>query len=68
MVDDGINGLLVAPRNAMELAEAIERLIHDDALRYRMGEASRRKAIEEFDVRKVVAQYMPLYEEKPRVP
>jgi len=63
VVQPGHNGLLVPPKNAEALAGAIDQLLTDAALRARMGEASRRIAVEEFDTRKVVAQYLPLYEE-----
>ena len=62
VVEEGVNGHLVPPRNVPALAEAIDRLIGDATLRRRFGEASRRKALEEFDIDKVVDQYLPLYE------
>jgi phosphatidylinositol alpha-1,6-mannosyltransferase len=40
-VNDGVTGLLVPPHRPAQLAAAFERLIHDDALRHRMGEAGR---------------------------
>ncbi len=59
-VRDGVHGLLVQPGDVSELAGAIERIVMDDALRARMGEASRR-AVEPLNVelyaRKIVAIY-----------
>lgn len=37
-IEDGVNGLLVAPADVTQLAGAIARLLSDDALRHRMGE------------------------------
>ena len=61
VVDDGVNGFLVPPKNSKELARAIDRLIEDKALREKFGKASRKKAIEEFDIEKIIKQYLPLY-------
>lgn len=61
VVRDGENGLLVPVRNAQSLAEAIERLIRDPALRERMGRASRAIAVQEFDEQKITAQWLDLY-------
>lgn len=40
-VNDGVTGFLVPPNRPGQLAAAFERLIHDEALRHRMGEAGR---------------------------
>ncbi|MGA2015743.1 MAG: glycosyltransferase family 4 protein [Opitutaceae bacterium] len=40
-VRDGVTGLLVTPERPAELAAAFERLIHDAALRKRLGDAGR---------------------------
>jgi len=37
LVHDESNGLLVAPNNAKELSQALERLLKDDSLRFRLG-------------------------------
>src|SRR2546423_244617 len=50
LVEDGTEGLLVAPGRADELAAAIARLARDPDLRVQMGEAGRRKVEMEFDV------------------
>lgn len=52
-VIDGINGFLVPPWNADALAEKIIFLIKNPTLVIRMGEQSRRIAVERFDARKV---------------
>ena len=50
VVDDEVSGLLVAPANSSELADAIARLLNDPALRLRMGAEGRRIATSRFDV------------------
>jgi glycosyltransferase involved in cell wall biosynthesis len=56
MVLDGETGLLVAPHDDVAIAEALERLLGDDALRARMGGAARARAHERFDARKTTAE------------
>jgi glycosyltransferase involved in cell wall biosynthesis/ribosomal protein S18 acetylase RimI-like enzyme len=55
VVRDGVEGLLVPPRNPARLAEGIEALLEDPAVRERMGRASRARAEERFDERRVAA-------------
>lgn len=50
---EGVTGLLVPPKSAAELAGALARLLADDALRQRMGEAAATRALGDFDTRKV---------------
>jgi len=40
-VADGVTGLLVPPNRPAQLAAAFERLIHDETLRHRLGDAGR---------------------------
>jgi glycosyltransferase involved in cell wall biosynthesis len=47
-VDDGVNGLLVPPRDVAALRAAIERLLADADLRERLGRAAREKALREW--------------------
>lgn len=52
------NGLLVAPRDADSLFEAMLRFVRQPHLASRMGAASRRLAEEKFDVRQVNAEML----------
>ena len=38
LVRDGVNGLLIPPNDAERLAQALERLFHDEMLRKNLGE------------------------------
>jgi glycosyltransferase involved in cell wall biosynthesis len=60
-VKDGENGILVAPRDARSLAEALETLIRDKALRSRLGLKSRQLAEAEFGTARVSEATLALY-------
>lgn len=62
VVDDGINGFLVPIKDSQKLAEKIEILINNKDLRIKMGKKALEKAQNEFDVNKIVNQYMEYYE------
>ena len=53
-------GFLVPPMTAAPLAAALRRLTEDAALRARMGEAGRRRALDLYDEAKVVARTLDL--------
>ena len=53
VVEDGVNGFLVPPRDAGEIAHAMVKLIEESGLIKRLGKASRHMAMEVFDVRRV---------------
>ena len=61
VVEDGVNGLLVPPRNPGALAEAIERLLDDPALRSRYGTMGRRKAEQQYDDNVIAERYLDEY-------
>jgi rhamnosyl/mannosyltransferase len=58
---DEVTGLLVEPGNEPALAQALNRLLGDPALRGRLGEAGRRRVAEEFSVRQMVDKTVALY-------
>lgn len=67
IVAHGINGLLVPPKDAPALANALRQLCQNPATRQRMGQASRAKALAEFDERIVFEQTRAVYDElKPK--
>jgi glycosyltransferase involved in cell wall biosynthesis len=53
---DGGAGLLVPERDAVALADALERVLTDDGLRARLAAAGRRRVEERFDVELVAAE------------
>jgi glycosyltransferase involved in cell wall biosynthesis len=57
------DGLLVPVRDGVALADGIERLVRDMALRQRLGRAARKKAMAEFDERIVISRTMDVYRE-----
>lgn len=60
-IEPGITGLLVPPRDAVVLADALQRLIEDGNLRRRMGHAARELAEREFCIKKIVAAHLDTY-------
>jgi glycosyltransferase involved in cell wall biosynthesis len=60
---DGIEGLLVPPRDAPRLATALLGLLRDPELRVRMGSAARARVEERFDERRVTDVVVGSYEE-----
>ncbi len=58
-----VDGLLVPVKDGVALADAIERLVRDPALRHTLGAAAREKAVAQFDERIVVARTLDVYAE-----
>ena len=63
MVEDGVTGLLVPPRDAEALAGAIETLLSDPQRRRRMGEAGRARAQRHYSVDRVMPRLEAIYRE-----
>jgi glycosyltransferase involved in cell wall biosynthesis len=61
VVEHDLNGLLVPPKNALALADAIRRLCDDSKLRDRMGKAGRDKVAAEFGQQRVFDETMVAY-------
>ena len=62
IVVDGVTGFLVPAEDVDALTAALRTLILDPDLRSRMGEEGRARAIAEFGLDRMVAQYEALYE------
>jgi len=61
VVEDGITGLVVPPRDPVSAAAAIEKLILDPSLRKRMGDAGRMRVCRCYDWRDNVDQMVAHY-------
>lgn len=61
VVTDGENGLLVPARDAVAVADALERLLTDRPLRLRMGSAGRERAEREWAAPVVMGKMLRLY-------
>ncbi|MGI8330305.1 glycosyltransferase [Actinomadura scrupuli] len=60
VVQDGVTGLLTAPRSA-ELADRVTRLLRDEPLRLRMGRDARTRTTERFGADRLVRDMHELY-------
>jgi glycosyltransferase involved in cell wall biosynthesis len=60
IIDDGINGLLFPPGNAVALSEKLETLIENGNLKKTIAENAVRRA-EMFDIKKMIEMYRKLY-------
>jgi glycosyltransferase involved in cell wall biosynthesis len=62
-VVDGDTGLLVAPRDVSALTGALERLVGDEDLRRRLGEAGRRRVEAHFSANAMTRRILEIYAE-----
>lgn len=62
LVEDGVTGFLVPPGDAEALAQRINTLAADPALRRRMGQKGRQKVIQEFDITTESARIAALFQ------
>jgi glycosyltransferase involved in cell wall biosynthesis len=63
IVEDGVNGLLIPPRNSAALAEAIAHLDRNRAQCRVLGDASRRKVLQDFDEKTILRMTLNVYRE-----
>ena len=61
IITNEVNGILVPPADERALADAIKRLLLDEDLRKRLGEAGKRRA-EDFSIDKIIKQYEDVIE------
>jgi phosphatidyl-myo-inositol dimannoside synthase len=59
-VVDGETGFVVEPRDVTAVRDALVRLIVDDGLRRTMGDAARRRVVDEFRYEDIVRRLVPL--------
>jgi rhamnosyl/mannosyltransferase len=65
VVQDGVTGLVVPPRNPGALAGAIRQLLTDPDARWRMGQRGQQRARQEFSQQRMVQGVMDLYQAIP---
>ena len=61
IVEDGVSGLLIPPRNAEAIAEAVIHILAQPEVARKMGEAGRKRVLEQFTPQKVVGQIEEIY-------
>lgn len=61
LVEDGKTGFVIKPGSLDELIERLETLIRNENLRIKMGEISRRRFLEKFEIRKSNEQLLKVY-------
>jgi colanic acid/amylovoran biosynthesis glycosyltransferase len=61
LVEDGVSGMLVPPRDEEALAQAIMRLIEDKELRDKFGHNARKRVEERFDISKNIGEFVALF-------
>jgi glycosyltransferase involved in cell wall biosynthesis len=61
LIDDGVHGLLVPPRDPKALGTALQRLLDDPALAARLGAAARQRVRTEFTIERTLAATDAVY-------
>lgn len=64
IVEDGVTGLLVAPRDHRAMADAIVQLLDDPARRTQMGAAGRARVVSAFSVEALVHRTVRVYTQR----
>lgn len=59
---DGMEGLLVAPKNPLALAQAVKRLVDDPGYARSLGINARVKVVQDFSVRRMITETIKVYE------
>lgn len=62
LIEDGKSGLLVPPKDAVALADALAQLLDDSDLRTQLGRAGRAKVVAEYEINKNTAQLAALFQ------
>jgi glycosyltransferase involved in cell wall biosynthesis len=67
MVANGVNGLLVAPGDAAQLAQALQIVAGDPGLRAAMGQANYQRAVQHYSVDRMADRLFAVYRKTARV-
>ena len=60
IIEEGRTGLMVTPSDAADLARKLEMMVQDAGLRIRLAEAGRKLALERYDYRAQVGEFLSL--------
>jgi L-malate glycosyltransferase len=63
LIEDGIHGLLVRPGSAMELCEAMVKMLDDDTNRQEFEKQAQQRVLAEFGPQEELAAYWEIYQE-----
>lgn len=63
IITDGVDGLLVPPASPEALADAVTRVVRDNALRSRLAGAGREKVAQSFSFEDMVGRYETVYDD-----
>ena len=63
LIENGRDGLLIEPDQPDKIAEAIVRVLTDDSLAQRLGEAGRERVMKNFSAQVLLAQNEAFYQE-----
>lgn len=63
LVEDGVTGFLVPPKDPEALAVALQKLIDNPKMRQQMGGAGQKKAMQEFTLDRMLRETVRVYEE-----
>ncbi len=63
VVEDGVTGVLCAPKDVDAMADAALRIIGDNQIRTQMGAAGRQRALDHFRPEHIVPRYLDIYAE-----
>jgi glycosyltransferase involved in cell wall biosynthesis len=63
LIDDGVTGFLVPPRNPRALADVLQKLLVDAHLRRRVGSAACEKALREFTSERMLIKTQQIYKD-----
>ncbi len=61
IIADGVNGLLVAPEQPAEMAQALRRILEEAELAQRLGRAGRATVVRDYQLNTIVEQCLELY-------
>ena len=61
IVEDGKNGFFIRPRNSTDIAEKVNMLLEDDALRDRIKRQAYKTVLEKFTWEKIATQFESIY-------